>query len=339
LSQIESTHLGWPIGLFAATGAAALAGVLGMFSNPTVSQKTDERPQRVVFAGPETAETDSRYAQFQKSAERLNPAWRNQATLSYAHVSVDESEQTKQEIAAALAGSPKVLVASNATSALVAIESKPRVNIVFSSAAEPVGLGLVKSHRQPGAGITGVSVFDELDAKRLELLRDAFPSVRRIGVLADDTSTQFMRFESTLAEPAAALGLVMTLFRANSVDDVHRILRSAEAAEMHAWYVPRNYPSFIAEREIIEHIRRLNIPAIHATEQEMRNGALMAYIQDRTFMYDAMADLTLRILHGEDAGSIPVQRPKKFILAVRPRDEPGTPQINPSVIRRADKVY
>jgi putative tryptophan/tyrosine transport system substrate-binding protein len=317
----------------------ALSGVLVMISLPSAQPTPKAVPQRVVFVGPETAETDSRYARFQASAQRLNPSWRNQATLSYAHVNVAQTKRIDQEIAAALASSPKVLVASNAKSALAAIELKTQVNIVFSSAAEPVLLGLVKSYRQPGARITGVSVFDELDAKRLELLRDAFPNIQRIGVLADDTSTHFRLFRSTLAEPAAALGFVVTLFRANSASDVDHILRSAEAAQMQAWYVPRNYPSFIAERAIIDHMRRFNVPAIHATEQEMRNGALMAYIQDTTFAYDAIADITFRILRGEDAGSIPIQRPKKFTLAVRPRDEPGTPQINPSVIRRADKVY
>jgi hypothetical protein len=66
---------------------------------------------------------------------------------------------------------------------------------------------------------------------------------------------------------------------------------------------------------------------------------LMAFAQDVPAATEMLADLTLRILRGEDAGSIPVQRPKKFILAVRPRDEPGVPQIHPSVIRRADRVY
>jgi putative tryptophan/tyrosine transport system substrate-binding protein len=339
LSQIESPRLAWPIDLWVATGIAALAVVLTRYGTPTAQPIPDAVLQTIVFAGPESADIDMRYARFQKSIQRLNPSWRNQATLSYAHVSVEDEQQTAREIALALMGPPKVLVTANATSAVAALKAKTQVNIVFASASEPVRLGLAKSYRLPGVGITGVSFFDELDAKRLELLRDAFPNIQRVGVLADDTSTQYMHFEATLAKPAAALGLSVTRFRANSIDDANRILRSADAADMQAWYVPRNYVSFIAEREIIEHIRRLNIPAIHATEQEVRNGALMAYIQDTTFMYDALADLTLRILRGEDAGSIPIQRPKKFILAVRPRDEPGTPQINPSVIRRADKVY
>jgi putative tryptophan/tyrosine transport system substrate-binding protein len=295
--------------------------------------------QRVVFLGPETAATDSRYRRFEQSLQRLDPQWRTIAQLEYAQISVSSREQTDGDLARALLRQPHVLLASNATCASAALRAKSAASIVFASSVDPVQAGMVRSHLAPGGRITGVSFFDGLEAKRLEMLRDAFPNARRVGVLVDKNWPQTDSFDLSVASPATALRFAIQPFPADTAEDVDSIMQGAEARQMDAWYVPRNYVSFLAEQKIIDHIRRLNVPAIHATEQEMAAGALMAYIQDTTFIYDALADLTLRILRGEDAGSIPIQRPKKFILAVRPRADPGTPQIDPSVIRRADRVY
>jgi ABC-type uncharacterized transport system substrate-binding protein len=106
-----------------------------------------------------------------------------------------------------------------------------------------------------------------------------------------------------------------------------------------AWYVPATYLAYFAEASILQHLQRLGRPSMHTTLGEVARGAPMAYVQDTRFVFDAMADLTHRVLRGVDAGSIPVQGPRQFVLAVRPRDTPAALRVHPSVVRRADRIY
>ena len=259
--------------------------------------------------------------------------------LQYARVPVMPIEEKKHHLATLLAGRPAVLVAPTAATALAAVQVPRTTAVVFSSAPDPVRAGIVRSLQQPGGRVTGVSRADDWHAKRIELLRDAFPRGRRLGVLLDRDWARNENFEALIGQPARSFGYSATPFLADSADEAADVLASAEAQAMDAWYIPPNYIAYIARATIIKHLQRTRVPAIHATEQEVAQGALMAFAQDESFAAATMADLSLRILRGEDAGGIPVQRARRFVLAVRPRAEPGAPQIQPSVIRRADRVY
>jgi putative tryptophan/tyrosine transport system substrate-binding protein len=294
---------------------------------------------KVAYFGSSTVERDTRFARFRRALDRIDPLRIWPMEFDYANIAGLPDEQAAQDMAVVLTRRPEVVVTPTATGALIALRLPRSASIVFSSLVDPVQTGVVRALQSPGQKITGVSLYDDLDSKRFELLRDAFPGVRRVGVLVDPAWPHYERFHDTIGLPAAAVGLTAIPFVANTVAELNAAMLSPAAYNVDAWYVPQNYIAYLAQKQIIEHIRRLKVPSIHASEQEVANGALMAYVQDSSFVYDAIADLTLRILRGEDAGSIPIQRPKKFILAVRPRDEPGTPQISPSIIRRADKVY
>ena len=116
-------------------------------------------------------------------------------------------------------------------------------------------------------------------------------------------------------------------------------LAQTAALRLDGWYIPATFVAYEYEREIIDALQRMKVPAIHATEQEVAAGALMAYAPDTGFVWDTLAELCLRVLGGEDAGAIPIQRPRRFSLAVRPRDEPRVLRLAPNLIQRADRVY
>ena len=78
---------------------------------------------------------------------------------------------------------------------------------------------------------------------------------------------------------------------------------------------------------------------MHATDREVAQGALMAYSQDTAYTAEALADLALRVAMGERAGDIPVQRPRRFVLSVRPRDEPAALRLPAHLVKRADRVH
>jgi putative tryptophan/tyrosine transport system substrate-binding protein len=337
LIQVDTGQFGRPFGRLLA--GLILCGALAVTLLRLPQSAAPVTALRVVYFGPSQAESDTRFARFRQAMSKRNPMHQPAVRLEYANISGMPAAQAAAAMARVMATAPHVVVTPTATLALTALAAPQRSAVVFSSIVDPLATGLVSSLRSPGLNVTGVSLFDDLDGKRLELLRDAFPAVKQVGVVVDRYWPQYADFDQALVRPAAALGLVAKPFVADTLIELHTLMQSPEWREMDAWYVPWNYIAGVAQLQIIAEIKRSNLPAIHGSEPDVAHGALMAYAQDASWVYDTLADLTLRILRGEDAGSIPIQRPKKFILAVRPRDEPGTPQINPSIIRRADRVY
>ena len=188
-----------------------------------------------------------------------------------------------------------------------------------------------------------MSLFDDLHLKRLELLKDAFPRVRKVAILADSPWLAAWSGDALAAQAKARLGLATIVHVADSPDALDRLMNSSAAAHVDAWYIPPTYIAWLAQPALIAHLQRLRLPAIHATDDEVKAGALMAYSWDKDFAYDAMATLTLRIAAGEDAGSIPVERPRRYLLSIRIRaqDADGEPwaRIAPAMVRRADRLY
>lgn len=302
---------------------------------------------RVVYLGSDVIARDSSFVALRESLERLSSKRGAMVHLEHRLMPAIATRVQQQDmVARTVDRGCDLLIAPTGDSALAAaLEQRGsgrlyRPPVVFASFSDPVVTGIVPSLRAPGGRITGISLTDVWHAKRLELLRESFADLRHLGVLLDRLWVPVRSFEEDIARPAAALGLQAVRFDADSADELDALMHSPEAARMDAWYVVDSYISWLAEARIIEHLRRLERPAMHTTESEVADGgALMAYAADREFVFDALADLTLRVLRGEDPGSIPVQRPRRFVLAVRPREAPAALRIHPSIVRRADRVY
>jgi putative tryptophan/tyrosine transport system substrate-binding protein len=300
-----------------------------------------EPPPSIAFVGSAAEAEDPGFARFRAALNRAWPAGAPRPVLVYRRNSLEGDEHLAQAIRSALEERPRVLVVQTGHAARIASGMRrDTTSLVFASFLDPVRYHVVETMRQPGQGTTGVSLFDELHFKRLELLKDAFPGIRTVAVLAD---SDWYTFEVDLAllrtHAKQRLGLDLVAHVANSVDALDQLVNSAQTQTADGWYVPPTYISYLAESQIIAALRRLQRPAIHTTTQEMAAGALMAYSPDTSFTFDAMAELTRRVALGEDAGSIPVQRPYRYTLSVRIEPDAPWARIEPSVVRRADRVH
>jgi putative tryptophan/tyrosine transport system substrate-binding protein len=297
-------------------------------------------PPSIAFVGSAAEAEDAGFARFRAALNRAWPADAPQPVMVYRRNSAEGDEHLAQAIRSALKERPRVLVVQTGHAARIASGMRRDTSLVFASFLDPVRFHVVETMRQPGQKTTGVSLFDELHLKRLELLRDAFPHIRTVAVLAD---SDWYTFEVDLALLRAharqRLGLDLVAHVANSVDALDALVNSPPAQTVDGWYVPPTYIAYLAEAQIIAALRRLQRPAIHTTTQEMAAGALMAYSPDTSFTFDAMAQLTARVAFGEDAGSIPVQRPYRYTLSVRIEPDAPWARIEPSVVRRADRVH
>jgi putative tryptophan/tyrosine transport system substrate-binding protein len=313
-----------------------------MLALPTLSGcRPAPPPEQVLYLGDAdgTADGDAGLANLRAALHDRTRSLGRSLPLAYRAIPTPLTADARARLHPWLADLRAVVVAPTAALAAAVIAEPRAASVVFSSYTDPVRRGLVPSLVKPGSRITGVSLADTWHAKRLDLLRDAFPRLQRLGVLLDRSMARTQPFGLHFAEPARALGLQALALVADTRDELDAALAQTAALRLDGWYIPATFVAYEFEREIIDALQRLKIPAIHATEQEVEAGALMAYAPDTGFVWDTLAELCLRVLGGEDAGAIPVQRPRRFSLAVRPRDEPRALRMDPAVVRRADRVY
>ncbi len=328
---MNTTHLSRPFVLVAAVAVlcAGLAADMGT-----------ARPRpTIVYVGSWTAAQDRSFTLFVAALQRDHPQLLRDFRVEYVHGSDTDEEQLARSIRAAIDRKPWVVVTPTGVSARAARRFAGRTPIVFSSYVDPVRSGIRESMRSATAAITGISLADWLDDKRLEILHDAFPRVRSVAVLVDRSWVAEYDPERRIAQAAHRNGMIATLVYAENAADVDVLMTSAESARFDAWYVPPTYVAYLAEDRIIFHLRRMNKPAIHSTGHEVSRGALFAYEQDGSFVFDALADLVYRVCLGEDAGSIPIETPQRFVLSVRTDAPSEATRIAAAVVRRADVVY
>ena len=131
-----------------------------------------------------------------------------------------------------------VIVAASQPTAQAAHDATQTIPIVMIASGDPVSAGLVKSLGHPGGNVTGLTYYaTELTAKRLELLRDAVPSVTKIGVLANPV-VAYLPFENDTLKAAAALGIGVVIHHVSEAPDIDVAIEEiclGRCSDGHSW--------------------------------------------------------------------------------------------------------
>jgi ABC-type uncharacterized transport system substrate-binding protein len=286
-----------------------------------------------------TPRTDPAFQSFLQVFQRRFPPGPGQLAVDYVAGSPGNRVDLERATRAALARHPEILVTPTGTTAAIARRIAGSTPVVFICFDEPVRAGIVDSMRSSVAPITGISLSDQLDDKRLEILHQAFPAARSVAMLMDHARREQVDVPRIVAFAAERQGLEVTVLDAESPAEVEALMSAPAAARFDAWYFPISFVSVQSEAQILRDLRRLGKPAMHARTITVRNGGLMGYEQDPGFIYAEAVDLIDRIEAGEYAGDIPVQTPRGFVLAVRTDGATDATRIDPAVVRRADRVY
>jgi putative ABC transport system substrate-binding protein len=206
-----------------------------------------------------------------------------------------------------------VIAATTTPAAQAAKAATATVPIVFTTADDPVKLGLVPSINRPGGNITGISnLLVELGSKQLGLLRDLVPDITAAATL---TNPSFPGAERQLADVQAAvhaLGLQLVVLRASTEPEIDAAFASMVQQGCRAVVVGAD-PFFIARRDhIVALAARDGIPAIYSFREFALAGGLMSYGTDFRDSYRLAGIYTGRIIKGELPADLPVQRSVKF---------------------------
>ena len=254
------------------------------------------------------------------------------------------SEQDLQKLAL----NARELAASNvdliwvpgSTVAQAAREATTTIPIVFAIVSDPVTSGFVRSLASPGTNMTGLSLLSsEMWAKRLELLLEVRPDVRRLGVLAQPgepaSSAQLPQIQSA----AAALGKELLVVEANSADAFPQALGRLKEWRADALVIVETGLFLFHRKSLIEEATKNWWPTVNSSRQYPEVGGLIAYGVDYLDSCRRSAEYVDRILKGARPADLPVQQPSKFELVVNLRAAKALGlTIPPTLLARADEV-
>ncbi len=212
-------------------------------------------------------------------------------------------------VIAIFAGGPPAVVAAKAATTTIPI--------VFTSGGDPVELGFVSSLNQPGGNVTGVSFLgDELDAKRLELLRELVPAATSVGFLVNPTRSSFQSEIKDSQQAAQALGVKLIVFNASTETEIDTAFAEFSGQRIDALLVGAD-PFFLSRRDqIVALADRLRIATMYYIREYVVAGGLISYAPSLAEVYRQAGTYVAKILKGAKPADLPVLQPTKFDLVI-----------------------
>jgi len=223
---------------------------------------------------------------------------------------------------------------------LAAKRATKRVPIVFFASTDPVALGFIETFRKPGGRLTGIhSQFTDLTAKRLELLKEMVPSLRRVVTFYSPDNPAAQQSIKIARDAASRLKVGLIERRVTSVDELRAGLRALRPGEADAFfYVSDAMVSSQAEL-IIETARAKRLPTMLQDHGSVAKGALASYGVSFYTVGRLSAKQVQRILLGADPRDLPVEQLDRlyFVINLKTAKFLGL-TIPQSVLARADEV-
>ena len=190
------------------------------------------------------------------------------------------------------------------------------IPIVFAVAFDPVRSGLVQNLTRPGGNVTGISIQQpDLVGKRLELLRETIPQLRRLAILADAGYAEPMLEADRVKSTAQALGLEAARLGIWGPQDIAPAF-TALGGKADALYVVSDVLIAANRARIIRLALSERLPTILSYDDYVEAGGLMSYGPNFTDMFRRAADMADKILHGTKPGDISIEQPTKFDFAI-----------------------
>lgn len=232
-----------------------------------------------------------------------------------------------------------VIVTHSTEPVLAAKRATSVIPIVFGAATDPVGNGLVASLARPGGNITGLSLQStDLAGKRLELLREAVPGLRRLAIMANVGAPGAVLEMRETQAVARTLGLEVATVEIRRAEDITPAFEALKG-RADALYV-------CSEPLLNTNRTRVNIlalgarlPTVHAFREYVEAGGLMSYGANFPDLFRRAADYVDKILRGARPAEIPVEQPTKFDLVINLITAKALGlTVPPTMLARADEV-
>ena len=244
------------------------------------------------------------------------------------------------EIAAELVGLKVDVIVTSGLAVPAAKQVTSVIPIVFAVASDPIGTGLIASLARPGGNVTGLSQQSrELAGKRLELLREILPSLRRLAAMGNAASPGFALEIGDIQAATRTLGLDVAVFEIRRAEDIGPLFEAIrDRAE--ALYVIGSDPLVTTRRIAISTLAAAaRLPTMHSERGYVEAGGLLSYGPNYADLFRRAGTYVDKILRGANPAELPVEQPTKFDLVINLTTARALGlEVPPTLLARADEV-
>jgi putative ABC transport system substrate-binding protein len=233
-----------------------------------------------------------------------------------------------------------VIVATNNPAVAAAQKATTTIPIVMVLATDPVRLGFVTSLARPSGNITGLTIqTPEIAGKRLELLKEAVPNLKRVAVLWDPTESGRRELVRDTEVAAPRLGLQLQMLAARNGREIGSAFTAMTKERVGAVLVYGSSMLAAQRATIAELAVKSRLPTMSVAREWMDAGFVMSYGTSLNDMYRRAPYFVDKILKGAKPADLPVEQPTKFELVINARTAKALSlTIPPSLLLRADQV-
>ena len=191
-----------------------------------------------------------------------------------------------------------------------------QVPIVITLASDPVGSGFAVSLARPGGNITGTTNMQtDIDAKRVQMLKEMIPTLKRVGVV--QAGDKLAQIQLAAAQGAGrVLGIEIVAIVAQQPDDYRREFATAKSRGIGAFMMFANSQNQQNEKLTIDLAAQYRVPVIYPDTGRPERGGLISYGTDSAKLYKRAAFYIDKLFKGAKAGELPIEQPTLFVLAV-----------------------
>jgi putative tryptophan/tyrosine transport system substrate-binding protein len=321
-------------------GRRKFLGTLGSAAATWPLAARAQQPGKLPTIGFLGAEATAWSAYITAFAERLRAlGWIEGRTVAIEYRWSDGRPERVAEIAAEFVRLKVDVIVTNGPAVATLKQATSVIPIVFAVALDPVGGGLVASLAQPGGNVTGQSTQQsDLAGKRVELLRDVVPRLRRLAIILNVGYPSAVLEMGEVQAAARALGIEVATLEIRRAEDIAPAF-TALKGQVDALYV-------VVDALVVANLARINILAVGArlptmfnTRAYVKAGGLMSYGPNLSDLFRRAADMVDKILRGAKPADIPVEQPTKFELIINLTTAKALGlEIPPTLLARADEV-
>ena len=314
-----------------------------LFSSTVVAWPVGARAQQpgklptIGFLGTEASVWSPYTAAFVQRLRELG--WIEDRTIAIQYRWSEGRAARNVEIAAEFVRLKVDVIVTNAFAASAVKHATSVIPIVFPLGIDPVGGDLIGSLAQPGGNVTGLTTQQsDLAGKRLELLREVLPQLRRLAIVGNVGFPQAVLEMGKVQAEARTLGLEVAPLEIRRVEDIAPAFESLKA-QADALYVVGDAFVQANRTRIITFSLSARLPTIVGIREFVQAGALMSYGPNFLGQFRRAAELVDKILRGTKPGDIPVEQPTKFELVINLTTAKALGlTMPPTLLARADEV-
>ena len=252
----------------------------------------------------------------------------------------DDRPESVEALARDLAAAKPDMIVALGAAAPDTIRIVQDIPIIYGFSGDPVAAGWAKSLAAPNEGVTGVTFLSiDLNAKRIELLKQAFPALQRLAILANPLHPGEDLEVEECRRAAARLGLTLSYLPARDPDELQAALQKLDTERADAIIALPDVLTLVYRREIIEFAAARGMPVISGWARFAEAGGLLTYGPNLTESFGRLAYYAHRVINGAKPSSLPIEQPSRFELVVNMKTAARLGiELPQSLLTRADAV-